>query len=112
MDHLRSNEDIGKMKGTRSTTHGGDRKTRPITNHDCRRIRGMWRSDRRKKSNIRGGVVRGTRASDPLGADSRCHPHGVECMRWVGVIPPPPPQARSEVGEAHHVETRMARVLR
>jgi hypothetical protein len=111
MDHLRSNEDIGKMKGTRSTTHGGDRKTRPITNHDCRRIRGMWRSDRRKKSNIRGGVVRGTRASDPLGADSRCHPHGVECMRWVGVIPPPP-QARSEVGEAHHVETRMARVLR
>jgi hypothetical protein len=28
-DHLRSNEDIGKTKGTRSTTHGGDRKTRP-----------------------------------------------------------------------------------
>jgi hypothetical protein len=54
MDHLRSNEDIGNTKGTWSTTHRGDRKTRPITNHDRRRIRGMWGSDRRR---LASGVV-------------------------------------------------------
>ena len=37
MNHLRSNKNIRK---TRSRTHGGDRKTRPITNHD-RRTRGV-----------------------------------------------------------------------
>jgi hypothetical protein len=36
MDHSRSNKNIGKTKGTWSRTHRGDRKTRPITNHDGR----------------------------------------------------------------------------
>ena len=34
MNHLRSNKDIGKTKRARSRTHDGDRKSRPITNHD------------------------------------------------------------------------------
>ena len=33
-NHPRSNKDIGKTKRTRSRTHGGDRKARPIINHD------------------------------------------------------------------------------
>jgi len=41
VDHVRSNENIGKTKRTRSSTHGGDRKTRPITNHDRRGARRM-----------------------------------------------------------------------
>jgi len=40
INHPRSNKDIGKAKKTRSRTHGGDRKARPITNHDERRTRG------------------------------------------------------------------------
>ena len=36
MNHLRSNKDIEKKKETRSRTHGGDRKARPVTNHDGR----------------------------------------------------------------------------
>src|SRR6185312_13000711 len=46
MNHPRSNKDIGKTKRSRSRTHGGDRKARPITNHDGRRTRGVWGSDR------------------------------------------------------------------
>ena len=41
MNYLRSNKNIRK---TRSRTHGGDRKARPITNHDGRRTRGVWGS--------------------------------------------------------------------
>jgi hypothetical protein len=67
MDRLRSNGDIGKTEGTKRTTHWGDRKTRPITNYDRRRIRGMWGSDGRKEASIRVGVVGGTWVSDPLG---------------------------------------------
>ena len=37
VNHLRSNKNIRK---TRIRTHGGDRKTRPITNHDGRRTKG------------------------------------------------------------------------
>ena len=37
VNHLGSNKDIGKTKRTRSRTHGGDRKARPLTNHDGRR---------------------------------------------------------------------------
>src|SRR6185295_13608359 len=44
VNHLRSNKNIRK---TRSRTHGGDRKARPITNYD-RRTRGVWGSDRRE----------------------------------------------------------------
>jgi hypothetical protein len=55
MDHLRSNEDIGKTKGVRSTTHGGERKTRAITNHDRRRIRGRW--GRIEERRLASGVV-------------------------------------------------------
>jgi len=46
MNHPRSNKNIGKTKKTRSRTHGSDRKTRLIANHDGRRARGMWGSDR------------------------------------------------------------------
>ena len=59
MNHLRSNKNIGKTERTRSRTHGSDRKTRPIANHDGR-TRGMWGSDRREDTGIRGGVEGGT----------------------------------------------------
>ena len=36
---MRSNKNSGK---TRSRTHGGDRKARPVTNHDRGRTRGVW----------------------------------------------------------------------
>jgi len=39
MNHLKSNKNIGKTERIRSRTHGGDRKTRPIANHDGRRTR-------------------------------------------------------------------------
>ena len=48
MNHLRSNKDIVKTKRARSRAHGGDRKARPVTNHDGRRTRGVWGSDRRE----------------------------------------------------------------
>ena len=86
MNHLRSNKDIRK---TRSRTHGGDIKARPITNHDRRRTRGVWRSDGRENTGIRSGVERGTRVGDPLGDDRRCQPHGVEGLRQRGLVPPP-----------------------
>ena len=38
VNHLSSNKNIRK---TRSRTHDGNRKARPITNHDRRRIRGV-----------------------------------------------------------------------
>ena len=66
MNHLRSNKDIGKTKRVRSRTHGGDRKARPVTNHDGRRTRGVWGSDRREDTGIRGGVEGGTRVGDPM----------------------------------------------
>ena len=43
------NKDIGKEKKTRSRTHGGDRKARPVINHDGRRTRGVWGSNRREE---------------------------------------------------------------
>ena len=45
VNHLRSKKNIRKM---RSRTHDGDRKARPITNHDRRWTRGVWGSDRRE----------------------------------------------------------------
>ena len=48
MNHLRGNKDIRKAKRARSRIHGSDRKARPITNHDGRRTRGVWGSDRRE----------------------------------------------------------------
>ena len=39
---------------------GGDRKERPVTNHDGRRTRGVWGSDRREDTSVWGGVERGT----------------------------------------------------
>ena len=41
VDHVGSNKNIEKTKRNRSSTHGGDRKTRPITNHDRRGARRM-----------------------------------------------------------------------
>ena len=70
MNRLRSHKDIGKTKRVRSRTHGGDRKARPITNHDGR-TRGVWGSNRREDTGIWGGVEGGTRVGDPLGADRR-----------------------------------------
>ena len=71
MNHPRSNKDIGKTKRTRSRTDGGDRKARPITNHDGRRTRGVWGSDRREDTGFRSGVEGRTRVRDPLGTDRR-----------------------------------------
>ena len=81
MNHLRSNKDIGKKKRTRSRTYDGDRKARPITNHDGRRTRGVWGSNRREDTGIRSGVEGGTRVGDPLGADRRRQSHGAEGLR-------------------------------
>jgi hypothetical protein len=78
MNHLRSNENIEKTKWTRSRTHGGDRKTRPVTNHDRRRIRRMRGANTRENASIRGGVVRSPQVSNRLGADRRSHSHGAE----------------------------------
>ena len=49
VNHLRSNKNIRKM---RSRIHGGDRKARPITNHDRRRTSGVWGSDRREYQHL------------------------------------------------------------
>ena len=87
VNHLRSNKTIRK---TRSRTHGGDRKTRLITNHD-RRTRGVWGSDGKEDTDIRSGVERGARVGDPLGADRRRQSHGAEGLRQSVLIPPPRP---------------------
>ena len=91
MNYLRSNKDIGKTKRTRSRTHGGDRKARPITNHDRRRTRGVWGSDGREDTSIRSSVERGTRVGDPLGAGRRRQSHGAEGLCQSGLVPPPRP---------------------
>ena len=89
MNHLRGNKNIGKTERTMSRTHDGDRKTRPIANHDGRRTRGMWGSDRREDTGVWGGVKGGTRVGDPLSADQWCQPHGTEGLRQRGLVPPP-----------------------
>src|SRR6185503_3578792 len=86
VNHLRSNKNIRK---TRSRTHGGDRKARPITNHDRSRTRGVWGSDRREDTSIGSGVERGARVSDPLGAGRRRQSHGAKGLRQSGLVPPP-----------------------
>src|SRR6185312_14349583 len=91
MNHLRSNKDIGKTKRTRSRTHGGDRKARPITNHDRRKTRRVSGSDGREDTGIRSGVERGTQVGDPLGVDRRRQSHGVEGLCQSGLVPPPRP---------------------
>ena len=105
MNHPRRNKDIGKTKRTRSRTDDGDMKARPITNHDGRRTRGVWGSDRREYTGIRGGVEGGTRVGDPLGADRRCPPHGAEGLRQCGLVPPPGHVGcwlgGAEIGRAH-----------
>ena len=89
MNHLRSNKNIGKKKRTRSRTHGGDRKARPVTNHDGRRTRGLWGSDRREDTGIRSGVEGGTRVGDPLGADRRVRPMALkDCASSAWSHPP------------------------
>ena len=103
VNHLRSNKNIWK---TRSRTHSGDRKARPITNHD-RRTRGVWGSDGREDIGIRSGVERGTRVGDPLGADRRRQSHGAEGLRQSGLVPPP--QARLAAGRAERAGSRTAR---
>jgi translation initiation factor IF-1 len=55
MGHLRGNKNMRKKKETRSRTHGGDRKTRSITNHDRRWIRGMC--GRTEERMLASGVV-------------------------------------------------------
>ena len=52
VNHLRSNKDIRKAKRTRSRTHGGDGKARPITNHDGKRTRGVCGPNRREDTSI------------------------------------------------------------
>ena len=91
VNHLRSNKNIRKAKRTRSRTHGGDEKVRPITNYDGRGTRGVWGSDRREDTGIRGGVEGSTRVGDPLGADRRRQSHGAEGLRQSCLVPPPRP---------------------
>ena len=89
MNHLRSNKNIRKAERTRSRTHGGDRKTGPIANHDGRRTRGLWGSDRREDTGIWGGVEGGTRVGDPLCADRRCQPQVLkDCASAAWSHPP------------------------
>ena len=71
MNHVRGNKNVGKVErtiGARST-HGSDRKTRAIAYHDGRRAGRMRRSNGRKDTGVWRGVVRGTRISDPVGAN-------------------------------------------
>jgi len=75
---MRSNKNIEKMERTRSRTHGGDRKTRPIANHDGRRARGMWGSDKRKDT----GGVSPMVLKDCAGA-ACSHPPG-QVGGWLG----------------------------
>ena len=87
MNHLSSNKNIRKAERTRSRTHGGDRKTGPVANHDGR-TRGMWGSDRREDTGVWGGVEGGTRVGDPLSADRRSQPYGAEGLCQRGLVPP------------------------
>jgi hypothetical protein len=88
VNHLRSNKDIRETKMTVSRTHRSDWKTRSITDHDGRRTRGVRRSDRGKDNSIWSCVVRGTRVSDPLGANGWSQPHNAEGVRQGNLIPP------------------------
>jgi hypothetical protein len=45
--------------------------------------------DRRKDTDVRSGVERGTRVSDPLGTNRRSQAHGAEGLRQSCLIPPP-----------------------
>ena len=51
--------------------------------------RGVWGSDKREDTGIRGGVEGGIRVGDPLGVDRRRQPHGAEGLRQRGPVPPP-----------------------
>jgi len=96
MDHMGSNKNIGKTKGTKIARipHGGDRKTRPIADHDGRRARRMGRPDRREYTSGRSGVVGGTRVSNPLGTHWRCQPHGAERTSQPNLVPSSRPGQR------------------
>ena len=123
LNHLRSNKNIRK---TRSRTHGGDRKARPITNHDRRRTRGVWGSDRTEDTSIGSGVERGARVGDPLGAGRRRQSHGAEGLIIVHTrsLSEPPEKPASLVAlqcaisltlmrpdslASHHIATRRTR---
>jgi hypothetical protein len=69
VNYLRSNKDVGEMKGTGSRAHRGDRKTHPITNHDRRRVGGVRGVDGREDTNVRCGVEGGPRVGNLVGAD-------------------------------------------
>jgi hypothetical protein len=60
VDHLRSHKNIRETERTGSRTHGGDRKTGTITDHDGGGTKGVRSADKRKDTRIRGGVVGGT----------------------------------------------------
>jgi hypothetical protein len=72
MNYLRSNKDVEETKRTRSRANRGDRKTRPITNHDRRRIGGVRGMDGREDTNIRCGVEGSPRVGNPIGANWWC----------------------------------------
>jgi len=74
VDHVGSNKNIGKTKRTRSSTHGGDRKTRPITNHDRRGARRMG-VGQKKEYQHQAWCGTKPRVSNPVGTDWRCQPH-------------------------------------
>jgi hypothetical protein len=69
-----------------SGTHGRDRKTRAIGDHDGRRVRGR-RVNGREYTKVRGGVVGSTRVGDPLWADKRCQAHSAEGAHQGCLVP-------------------------
>ena len=71
MNHVRGNKNVGKVERTAGarSTHGSDRKSIAIADHDGRRARRMGRSNGRKDTGVGRGVVRGTRVSDPVSTD-------------------------------------------
>ena len=83
VNNVGSNKHIRETERTGSGTHGGDRKTRAIADHDRGRTRGIGGSDGRKDASMRCGVEQGARVGNPVGADWRCQPHGTESLcRW------------------------------
>ena len=80
MDHRGCNKNVRKTKRAMSAggTHGCDRKTRPICDHNGRRKRGGRRANGREYTRVGSGVVSGSRVSDPLYPDRRCQSRGAE----------------------------------
>jgi hypothetical protein len=67
VNHRRCSKNVVKTKGAMSVacTHGRDRKTRAICDHDGRRMRRRWRVNGGEYTLVVSGVVSGSRVGDP-----------------------------------------------